>query len=97
MRLKSAARAPRAGALVCALLAAASTPAVHAALPEAINAIRLRGCEGRQPARVPLQAARALDDAAQRLANGSELHTALEAAGYEAERTASIHIVTGEG
>jgi uncharacterized protein YkwD len=83
-------------ALAFALLAAEPL-AAQAALPDAINSIRLRGCGGRPASHVPLKTARALDEAARRVANGSGLHSALSAAGYSAEQTASIHVATTGG
>jgi uncharacterized protein YkwD len=84
-------------ALTCAALALADPLAAHAGLPDAINSIRLRGCGGRPASHVPFKSARALDQAARRIANGSDLHSAVDTAGYSAEQSASIHIATTGG
>ena len=84
-------------ALAFVALAAAEPLAAHAALADVINSIRLRGCGGRPASHVPLKTAHALDEVARRIANGSDLHSALTAAGYTAEQTASIHIATTGG
>jgi uncharacterized protein YkwD len=98
MPILSGARLGRmASAIVLAALGAAQPLATQAALPDAINSMRMRGCGGRPPSHLALKTARALDEAARRVANGSDLHAALIASGYSAEQTASIHIATPGG
>jgi uncharacterized protein YkwD len=82
------------------ILALTLTALVHpaqAALPDAINAIRLHGCGGRAGSNHPLRTARKLDEAARRTAAGAHLHDALLAAGYGAEESAAIHVATPGG
>src|SRR5476651_82069 len=85
------------GAISLAAIFAAGPVSAYAALPDAINAIRLHGCGGRPAGKHPLQLARELDEVARRIANGANLHAALNASGYSAEQTASIHIATSGG
>jgi uncharacterized protein YkwD len=68
-----------------------------AALPDAINAVRLHGCAGHAGGHEPLRPARKLDEAARRTAAGATLHDALRAAGYGAEESAAIHLATPGG
>jgi uncharacterized protein YkwD len=98
MSINSLAAPPRcASALVLAAIMVAQPVAAFAALPDAINAIRLHGCGGRPAGARPLQVARSLDEVARRVANGADLHAALSASGYSAEQTASIHVATTGG
>lgn len=69
----------------------------RAALPDAINAVRLHGCGGRGGLNRPLRPSLQLDEAARRTAGGARLHDALLAAGYGAEESAAIHVVTPGG
>jgi uncharacterized protein YkwD len=92
-----AALSRRMTALVLGVIFAAQPLAAYAALPDAINVIRLHGCGGRPGGNRPLQVARTLDEVARRIANGSDLHSALTASRYSAEQTASIHIATSGG
>jgi len=85
------------GAISLAAIFAAGPVSAYAALPDAINAIRLHGCGGRPAGKRPLRLARQLDEVARRVANGANLHAALNASGYSAEQTASIHIATSGG
>jgi uncharacterized protein YkwD len=84
-------------ALAFAAILAADPLAARAALPDAINSIRLHGCGGRLGGNRPLKTARALEEAARRIAHGSALHAAVTASGYSAEQSASIHIATSGG
>jgi uncharacterized protein YkwD len=77
-------------------LAAHSIPA-RAALPDAINAIRQRGCGARAGFSGPLRTDSKLDAAARRTADGARLHDALLAVGYGAEGSAAIHVATPGG
>jgi uncharacterized protein YkwD len=70
---------------------------VQAALPDAINSIRLHGCGGRAGINRPLHTARRLDEAARRTAAGANLHQALLAVDYSAEQSAAIHVATPGG
>jgi len=83
-------------ALLGVLLAAPAVP-VRAALADAINAIRLRGCGGPVANRPTLRTVRKLDEAARRTAAGARLHDALLAAGYSAAESAEIHVATSGG
>jgi uncharacterized protein YkwD len=80
-----------------ALLITAHTLSAQAALPDAVNSIRLRGCGGRAGINRPLHTARKLDEAARRTAAGANLHQALLAADYGAEQSAAIHVATPGG
>jgi uncharacterized protein YkwD len=71
--------------------------AAQAALPDAINAIRLHGCGGRMGLNRPLRTVPQLNEAARRTAGGARLHDALLAAGYGAEESAAIHVATPGG
>lgn len=84
-----------AGVLLLALTA--QPPAAHAALPDSINAIRLRGCGGGVNSNRPLLPAPKLDEAARRTAAGLTLHEALLAVGYSAAESAAIHLATPGG
>lgn len=70
---------------------------VQAALVDAINAIRARGCGSQLGSRPALRTVRKLDDAARRTAAGASLHDALSAAGYSAAESAAIHVTTPGG
>lgn len=86
------------GAVVLVLAFTIPARLAEAALPDAINTIRLHGCGGATGANNrPLRSARKLDDAAQRTARGARLHDALLAAGYSAEQSAEIHVATSGG
>jgi uncharacterized protein YkwD len=86
-----------AGVTVVALILSVNSPPVQAALPEAINAIRLHGCEGRAGINRPLRSAAKLDEAARRTAAGERLQDALLGAGYSAEESEEIHVATPGG
>jgi uncharacterized protein YkwD len=76
---------------------AAHTLSAQAALPDAVNSIRLHGCGGRAGINRPLRTARKLDEAARRTSAGASLHQALLAADYSAEESAAIHVATPGG
>lgn len=69
----------------------------QAALPDAINSIRLHGCGGRAGINRPLHTARKLDAAARRTAAGASLHQALQGMDYSAQESAAIHVATPGG
>jgi len=62
----------------------------HSPLLRALNAARLKGCEGRPGLTEPLRENTRLSAAAARIAAGGQLGEALQAAGYRATRAAYI-------
>jgi uncharacterized protein YkwD len=85
-----------AGCLALALMATAGPVHAQASAPEhlpllrALNAARLKGCAGRPGLAEPLRENTRLSTAAARIAGGSRLGDALQAAGYRAMRAAQI-------
>jgi len=83
-----------AGYLALALLAATgqaqATAPDHQPLLRALNAARQQGCEGRSGPATPLRDNTRLSGAAARIAGGSKLGDALQAAGYRAVRATQI-------
>jgi uncharacterized protein YkwD len=69
----------------------------QAALSDAINAIRARGCGGQLGSKPALRTVRKLDEVARRTAAGARLHDALLTAGYSAAESAAIHVATPGG
>ena len=77
----------------CALLLSLLAPlAAHADVRAAVNALRERGCAAQPPRAPALQASRALDEVARRLAAGAPLTQALQRAPYHALRSFSVRI-----
>jgi uncharacterized protein YkwD len=97
VRVRAAGLGRIAGVAALALAMMSRTLPAQAALPDAINSIRLHGCGGRAGINRPLHAARKLDEAARRTAAGASLHQALVAVGYSAEQSAAIHVATPGG
>lgn len=89
--------ARKASILALGLALTAQPLLAAAALPDAINAIRLHGCGGRKGVNQPLHIAAKLNEAARRAAAGARLQDALLAAGYGAAESASIHVATPGG
>jgi uncharacterized protein YkwD len=58
---------------------------------DSVNTVRAGGCDGRHPA-APLRENSRLDEAAHRLAQGTELRTALQSAGYHEVSSFSVSI-----
>ena len=85
-----------AGYLVLAMLAvtgqahAQATAPDHPPLLRALNAARHKGCEGHPGPAAPLRENTRLSEAAARIAGGSQLGDALQAAGYRAMQAAQI-------
>jgi uncharacterized protein YkwD len=57
-----------------------------------LQLLRESGCGGLEPARVPLRHVGQLDSAAAQWASGHGLSTAVEQAGYAAQKLASVHV-----
>jgi len=76
-------------ALLLALLLPA---AARADVIDAVNAVRHVGCDGRHPGVAPLRENARLDEAAHRLAQGTDLRTALRFAGYHEVSSFSVSI-----
>ncbi|MEO5659234.1 MAG: CAP domain-containing protein [Polaromonas sp.] len=83
-----------AGCLALAIMATAgpaqASAAEHQPLLRALNAARLKGCDGHAGQSAPLRENSRLSAAAARIANGSPLGDALQAADYRAVRAAQI-------
>ena len=79
----------RALRLLLALLAPAWA---GAAVLDSVNTVRRVGCDGRPAGGAPLRANSRLDQAAHRLAQGAELRTALQSAGYHEVSSFSVSI-----
>ena len=73
------------------LLALLGPAGAGAAVIDSVNAVRTIGCEGRHPA-APLRENSRLDEAAQRVAQGAQLRTALQFAGYHEVSSFSVSI-----
>lgn len=69
----------------------------NAGVIETVNSVRASGCTQRSPESRRLTAEPMLDEAAERLADGTELQEATAAAGYHAERSASIYLRSPRG
>jgi uncharacterized protein YkwD len=75
------------------LLAGVLAPLSAAAdVIDAINTVRDGGCGGRVKSVAPLRENERLDEVAKRLSQGSDLHTAEQAAGYHAASSFSVSI-----
>ena len=85
------------GGLLLALVLLTQPLAAYADLPDAINAIRAHGCGGHARGNPPLHPRHELDEVARAAANGQPLQLALSAAGYNAEKSSSIHVATPGG
>lgn len=83
-------------ALIGALLLVGASVS-NAGVIETVNAVRASGCAQRVPESRALTAELALDEAAKHLADGTELGEATAAAGYDAERSASIYLRSPRG
>jgi uncharacterized protein YkwD len=59
---------------------------------DSVNTVRNVGCDGRHPGRPPLRENARLDEAAHRLAQGTDLRTALQFAGYHEVSSFSVSI-----
>ena len=66
-------------------------------LVEVANSIRSKGCGDSSAVKTPLSTQVQLDEAAQRIAQGERLETAISGSAYRARRSASIHIRTAKG
>jgi uncharacterized protein YkwD len=64
----------------------------HPAVPAAINKVRTQGCGGVPSTGAPLRESRKLNEAAQRMSRGDELHTSMEHAGYRAVKSSAVHM-----
>src|ERR1700741_3037820 len=78
----------RALALLLALIAPAWA---SGAIVDSVNAVRQLGCDGR-PGAPALHPNTRLDAAARRLSHGSDLHSALQSAGYHEVSSFSVSI-----
>lgn len=87
MRMKWIARV----GLISAALGAAAAHCISEAV-DAVNRVRTEGCGDRFAVAPPLKVRAALNDAAQRLADGDKLATATLKSGYRAKTSTSIHI-----
>jgi uncharacterized protein YkwD len=77
---------------VILLLALLSPAAAGAAVIDFINAVRHAGCDGRRVGVAPVRENGRLNEAAQRLSQGTDLRTALRLAGYHEVSSFSVSI-----